>query len=83
MPVAAVTVRGRLKVSSGSSTAISGTSAALLTPRFSVAPTVMTVTGVASDPVPAVVGTSASGSRAPVALPTPHRLSRSSPVAIR
>jgi hypothetical protein len=52
MPVAAVTATGRPTVSAASSTAQSATRAALETPFFSVAPTVMMLTGVASDPGP-------------------------------
>src|SRR3546814_17040480 len=36
-------------------------------------------TGVTSEPVPAVVGTRASGNRGPLALPTPHAPPISSP----
>ena len=38
------------------------------TPRFSSSPTVMIETGVTSEPVPAVVGTSTSGRRGPLRL---------------
>ena len=50
---------------SASSAAQSAISAGELTAGFSPPSQVMTAIGVASDPVPAVVGTSASGSRSP------------------
>jgi hypothetical protein len=41
------------------------------TPIFSEAPVVTIEIGVTSEPVPDVVGTSTSGRRGPLALPTP------------
>ena len=79
MPVAAVTCAGRPSVSVASSTAQSAISGAELTASFTPPSVVMTEIGVASDPVPAVVGTSASGSRLPFATPTPQISSRLSP----
>ena len=79
IPVAAVMAGGRPSVSSGSRTAMSGRMTGDETPRFSSSPTVMIETGVTSEPVPAVVGTSTSGRRGPLALPTPQASSRSSP----
>ena len=70
-------------VSSGSSKAQSALSAGLLTAFLTLPPMVMTETPVASEPVPAVVGTKASGSRAPSALPTPQIASSSSPLPSR
>ncbi len=71
MPVAAVTCGGRPSVSSGSSTAQSGRSFGATTPFFSVVGVVTIEIGVTSEPVPAVVGTRISGSRSPLARPTP------------
>ena len=58
---------------------MSGRMIALDTPRFSSSPTVMIETGVTSEPVPAVVGTSTSGRRGPFACATPQAPSMSSP----
>ena len=63
MPVAAVTPRGRPTVSAGSSTAQSAVSGRAFTASFTPPSQVITEIGVASEPVPAVVGTSTSGSR--------------------
>jgi hypothetical protein len=61
-----VTVAGAPIVSSGSQTAWRGIRCGLATPTFiAVAESVMTETGVASEPVPAVVGSAISGSTGP------------------
>ena len=65
MPVAAVILVGRPSVKSASSTAQSGSNCRATTPFFSLAPVVTMAIGVTSDPVPAVVGTSAKGARSP------------------
>ena len=69
--VAAVTADGSPSVSSGSSTAQSGSSFGETTPFFSVVGVVTMEIGVTSEPVPAVVGARISGSRWPLAKPTP------------
>ena len=56
MPVAAVMLAGKPKVNCGSSIAISGKITGDTTPIFVVFPVVTIATGVASEPVPAVVG---------------------------
>ena len=71
MPVAAVTSGGRPRVSSGSSTATSGSRRAETTPFFSSPRVVTMEMGVTSDPVPAVVGARISGKRCPCARPMP------------
>ena len=63
IPVMAVAARGKPRVSSASSSARSGSRTLELTPALVVAPVVITATGVTSDPVPAVVGTSTRGKR--------------------
>ena len=71
IPVAAVTAAGRPTVSSASRIAQSGSSCGETTPFFSAAPVVTMAIGVTSEPVPAVVGASTSGSRPPLTSPTP------------
>ena len=71
-PVIAVTAGGRPSVKSASSTATSGNSTGEDTPALVVSPVVITATGVTSEPVPAVVGTSIRGKRGPSVLPTPY-----------
>ena len=71
MPVAAVTCAGRPSVNSGSRIAQSGSKRGDTTPFFSVVGVVTMAIGVTSEPVPAVVGTSKSGRRSPLASPTP------------
>ena len=71
IPVAAVTAAGRPTVSSASRIAQSGSSCGATTPFFSAAPVVTMAIGVTSEPVPAVVGASTSGSRPPLTSPTP------------
>jgi len=71
MPVAAVTLLGRPKVSSGSRMAQSGIRRGDTTPFFSVVGVVTMAIGVTSEPVPAVVGTRIRGNRSPLARPTP------------
>ena len=62
MPECAVTVGGAPSVSSGSQIAWRGIRCGLATPTFiCVCGSVMTETGVASEPVPAVVGSATSG----------------------
>ena len=68
----AVTAGGKPRVSAASSTATSGSSTGEDTPALVVSPVVMTATGVTSEPVPAVVGTSTRGSLPPVTWPTPY-----------
>ena len=66
MPECAVTTGGAPSVSSGSQIAWRGIRCGLATPIFiSVAGSVMTETGVASEPVPAVVGSAISGTTGP------------------
>ena len=66
MPECAVTTGGAPTVSSGSQIAWRGIRCGLATPIFmSVAGSVMTATGVASEPVPAVVGSAISGTIGP------------------
>ena len=66
MPECAVTAGGAPTVSSGSQIAWRGIRCGLATPIFiSVAGSVMTETGVASEPVPAVVGSAISGTIGP------------------
>jgi hypothetical protein len=66
IPEWAVTLGGAPSVSSGSQIAWRGMSRGEATPIFiSVAGSVMTETGVASEPVPAVVGSATSGSTGP------------------
>ena len=66
MPEWAVTVGGAPSVSSGSQIAWRGIRCGLATPIFiSVFGSVMTETGVASEPVPAVVGSAISGTTGP------------------
>ena len=63
LPVAAVTRAGSPRVRLASSTAQSAINGRELTASFTPPSQVITEIGVASDPVPAVVGTNASGSR--------------------
>ena len=72
IPVAAVTCGGRPTVSSGSSSATSGSNCGAMTAALVVAPVVMMEMGVTSEPVPAVVGIWTSGSLSPVRLPIPY-----------
>ena len=66
MPECAVTTGGAPIDSSGSQIAWRGIRCGLATPIFiSVAGSVMTETGVASEPVPAVVGSAISGTTGP------------------
>jgi len=66
MPECAVTMGGAPTVSSGSQIAWRGIMCGLATPIFiSVAGSVITATGVASEPVPAVVGSAISGTLGP------------------
>ena len=67
----AVSAAGRPRVSSGSSSATSGSRVGDTVPILSAPVVVTTATAVASDPVPAVVGARISGRREPTALPTP------------
>ena len=78
MPVAAVILAGKPKVNCGSSIAISGKITGDTTPIFVVFPVVTIATGVASEPVPAVVGINISGSLLPLILPTPYPCSNDS-----
>ena len=71
IPVAAVTCAGSPRVSSGSRMAQSGRRRGDTTPFFSVVGVVTIEIGVTSEPVPEVVGTRISGSRCPLASPTP------------
>src|SRR5690606_20449261 len=66
IPEAAVTPAGAPRVSSASTIAAAGTRYGLETPTLSSrSGSVTTATGVASDPVPAVVGTATSGVTGP------------------
>ena len=65
-PVMAVIEAGKPKVSEASSTATSGNNTGDDTPALVVSPVVITATGVTSEPVPAVVGTSINGNLPPV-----------------
>src|SRR3954465_12110832 len=79
IPVAAVTCLGRPSVNVASSTAQSAINGGELTASLTPPSQVTTDIGVASEPVPAVVGTSASGNRRPCAMLTPQISSRTSP----
>ena len=71
MPAWAVTTGGAPTVSSGSQIACRGIRWRLATPIFmSVPGSVTTATGVASEPVPAVVGSAMSGISGPGTEPT-------------
>ena len=66
MPECAVTTGGAPSVSNGSQIACRGIRCELATPIFiAVVASVMTATGVASEPVPAVVGSAISGTIGP------------------
>ena len=75
IPVDAVILAGKLIVNNGSKIARSGNINLEETPFFSLSSIVIIEIGVTSDPVPAVVGISTSGSLGPFALLTPHIVS--------
>ncbi|CFP12511.1 Uncharacterised protein [Bordetella pertussis] len=71
IPVAAVMAGGRPSVKEASRTARSAYSTGEMTPALAPSPVVTTAIGVASEPVPAVVGTCTSGKRGPATRPMP------------
>ena len=86
MPEYTVTPRGAPIVSSGSTIATRGIRNGLETPTFSSrSGSEITATGVASDPVPAVVGTATSGTTGPghgvLAVVAARAVRRASPAA--